>query len=179
MKQDNRAAFIRLRMFVSLVIALPLLPACSSNPFHSESTGHKQGRVITVTSSPPGATVRADDKVLGKTPLQVDIDKSFPHRWVQAEDYGIVYRVSGKLVIENNGCEEYSVPVSRESPAEDIDVILVCSEQKPVPAPARATEPVMPESMEQRLRKLEKLYRDGVISADEYHQHRNRILDEL
>lgn len=177
MKQDSRVDFSRLRMLVSLVIALPLLPACSSSPFRSESTDHKQGRVIAVTSSPPGATVRADGNVLGKTPLQVNIDKSFPHRWVQAEDYGIVYRVSGKLVIEKNGCEEYSIPVSGKTPADDIDVTLVCTDEKP--APAEAVKPAMPENMEQRLRKLEKLYHDGVISGDEYHQHRNRILDEL
>ncbi|GEM_PF-1868380 len=177
MKQDNSAVLVRLRMPVSLLIALSLLQACSTSPFDSDPG--EQGRIITVTSIPPGATVRANGNVLGKTPLQVNIDKRFPRKWVQAEDYGIVYRVSGTLSIEKNGCDEYAVPVSPETPAADIDVTLTCSEEKPAPDPAGSKQPVISETMEQRLKKLEKLYRDGVISSDEYHQHRNRILDEL
>jgi len=167
-------------MLFLLAVSLTLLPACSSNPFRSEQTdAGKQGRIITVTSTPAGATVRANGDKLGETPLKVDIDKSFPRRWVPAEDYGIVYRVSGKLTVEKPGCADYTVPVSPTAPAEDLDVTLVCTEERPAPSAAETPKPVIPETMEQRLKKLDKLYRDGVISSDEYKQHRDRILGEL
>ena len=180
MKQNYNAAFTRIRMLVPLAISLTLLPACSINPFSSEQTDSgKQGRIITVTSSPSGATVRANGSKLGETPLKVNIDKSFPRAWVRAEDYGIVYRVSGKLTIEKRGCDEYTVPVSHIEPANDINVTLVCTEEEPTPSSAETETPVISENMEQRLKKLDKLYRDGVISTDEYNQHRSRILGEL
>ena len=180
MEQNSNTAFTRLRMLVPLAISLTLLPACSMNPSPSEQTGSgKQGRIITITSSPPGATISANGSKLGETPLKVNIDKSFPHKWVKAEDYGIVYRVSGELTIKKGGCDDYTLPVSHTSPVDDINVTLVCTEEKPTPGPAGTAEPVIPENMEQRLKKLDKLYRDGVISNDEYNQHRNRILDEL
>ena len=180
MKQNNNTVFTRLRTLAPLAISLTLLPACSNNPFRSEQTdAGKQGRVITVSSSPSGATVRANGNKLGETPLKVDIDKSFPRKWVPAEDYGIVYRVSGKLTIEKSGCDDYTVPVSPTAPADDINVSLVCPEENPAPSAAETAQPVIPENMEQRLKKLDQLYRDGVISTDEYKQHRNRILGEL
>jgi hypothetical protein len=191
LKQHNNTAFTRSGMLVPLAISLTLLPACSNNPFGSEpSDSARQGRIITITSSPSGATVRADGNRLGETPLKVNIDKSFTRRWVPAEDYGIVYRVSGKLIIGKSGCDDYTIPVSNTAPAEDIDVTLVCTQQAPAPSPAETEEkatpgwpatadPAISGDVEQRLKKLDKLYRDGVISADEYKQHRNRILGEL
>ncbi|MCG6864989.1 MAG: SHOCT domain-containing protein [Thiogranum sp.] len=180
MKHNSNTVFTRLRMLVPLAISLALLPACSSNPFRSEQTGSgKQGRIITVTSTPSGATVRADGTKLGETPLKVNIDKSFPSKWVAAEDYGIVYRVSGKLTIEKSGCDEYAVPVSHTAPAEDINVTLVCKTDVQGPSSAGTAKPVISDDVEQRLKKLDKMYRDGVISAEEYKQHRARILGEL
>ena len=180
MKQNNNTAFTRLRMLVPLAIALTLLPACSMNPFSSDQTGSgEQGRIITVTSSPSGATVRANGDNLGETPLKVNIDKSFPHTWVPAENYGIVYRLSGTLTIEKSGCAEHTIPVSPTAPADDINVTLVCTEETPAPSSAETAKPVIPETIKQRLEKLDELYRDGVISTEEYNQHRTRILDEL
>ncbi len=191
MKQDNNSAFTRVRMLAPLAISLTLLSACSNNPFRSEQTDSgKQDRIISVTSSPPGATVRANGDKLGETPLKVNIDKSFPSRWVRAEDYGIAYRVSGKLTVGKSGCDDYTVPVSPTAPAGDIDVTLVCTQEKPapsaaepevrpVPDSAEPATPVLSGTTEQRLKELDKLYRDDVISADEYKQHRNRILNEL
>ena len=167
-------------MLVPLAISLTLLPACSVNPFSSDQTDSaQQGRIITVTSTPSGATVRANGDKLGETPLKVNIDKSFPATWVPGENYGIVYRVSGKLTVEKSGCDDYAIPVSPTAPADDVNVTLVCREETPAPVPAEPATPVIPETIKQRLEKLEKLYRDGVISTDEYNQHRNRILGEL
>ena len=191
MKQDNNSAFTRLRVLVPLAVSLTLLSACSNRAFRPEQPdAGKQDRIITVTSNPPGATVRANGDRLGETPLKVNIDKSFPSRWVRAEDYGIAYRVSGKLTIGKSGCDDYTVPVSPTAPAGDIDVTLVCTQEKPAPGAAApevkpapdsagTAAPVLSGTTEQRLKQLDKLYRDDVISADEYKQHRNRILNEL
>ena len=191
MRRNDGSIRVFSGMLVPLVISITLLPACSNNPFVSEpADSARQGRIITVTSSPSGATVRADGNKLGETPLKVNIDQSFPRRWVPAEDYGIVYRVSGKLIIGKSGCDDYTVPVSNTAPAENIDVTLVCTEDEPAPSPAETeekpapgaadtAEPAISGDVAQRLKKLDKLYRDGVISADEYRQHRNRILGEL
>jgi hypothetical protein len=180
LKQNNNTAFARLHTLVPLAISLSLLPACSMNPFSSDQTDSgEQGRIITVSSSPSGATVRANGNKLGETPLKVNIDKSFPPTWVPGENYGIVYRVSGKLTVGKSGCDDYTIPVSPTAPAGDIDVTLVCAEETPTPGPAETATPVIPETIKQRLEKLEELYRDGVISTDEYNQHRSRILDEL
>jgi hypothetical protein len=186
LKQNNNTALTRLRMLVPLAISFVLLPACSMNPFGSEQADSgEQGRIITVSSNPSGATIKANGRKLGETPLKVNIDKSFPHIWVPSEGYGIVYRVSGELSIEKSGCKDYTVPVSHIAPAGDINVTLVCTEALPAPAPAEtvkpaeAVKPVISESIKQRLEKLDKLHRDGVISTDEYNQHRSRILGEL
>ncbi|HHJ16674.1 MAG TPA: PEGA domain-containing protein [Gammaproteobacteria bacterium] len=163
-----------------LAIPLFLLQACgtfSQNPGQADSG--KKGRVITVTSNPAGATVRANGNKLGATPLQIDIEKSFSRRWVTAEDYGVVYRLQGELSIEKSGCDDYTVPVTETAPADDISVTLACTEQAQAAPPAAPAKTALPETMEQRLKKLEKLYQDGAISADEYKQHRNRILGEL
>jgi len=180
LKQHNNAVFTRMHRLTPLAVALILLPACSTNPLGSEQTEPgKKGRILTVISSPAGATVRANGNRLGKTPLDVNIEKSFPRKWVQAEDYGIVYRISGKLTIDKDGCDEYTVPVTPVTPAGDIEVTLTCAEEKPASVPNREVQPAVPESVEQRLKTLDTLYRDGVISIDEYTQHRSRILDEL
>ena len=181
MKQNNSTTFIGPGRITLLAISLFLLQACgtfSQNP--GQADAGKKGRIITVTSTPEGATVRADGNKLGATPLRVDIEKSFSRKWVSAEDYGVVYRLQGELSIEKSGCDDYSVPVTETNPSNDISVTLDCAEQaQATTVPAAPVKPALPESMEQRLKKLEKLYRDGAISADEYKQHRNRILGEL
>lgn len=163
-----------------LLISPFLLQACST-PAHNpgQADAAKKGRVITVTSTPAGATVRADGNKLGQTPLVVDIEKSFSRRWVKAEDYGVVYRFQGELSVEKSGCNDYTVPVTETAPSDDISITLVCTEKEPAVSTHRPVKPTPPDAMEQRLEKLEKLYRDGAISADEYKQHRSRILGEL
>lgn len=179
MKQNSKPVLHGLRRLTPLIILLILLPACSSHSARSDQAGTDKGRIITVTSSPPGAIVRANGNKLGETPLKVDIDKSFPRKWVFAEDYGIVYRVSGKLTLEKSGCDDYTVLVTHAEPADDVDVTLVCTEEASAPGPLEPVKPVIPETVEQRLRKLDKLHRDGVITGEEYRQQRKRILDEI
>ena len=66
-------------------------------------------------------------------------------------------------------------PVLEETPAEPPGT----TERQEEAAPAETAEPAISGAVAQRLKKLDKLYSDGVISADEYRQHRNRILGEL
>ncbi len=183
MKLNNSTTFTSLSMIMLLVISLILLQACGIHSQHSgQSESGKQGRVITVTSNPTGATIRADGSILGETPLEVDLAKSFSRGWVRGEEYGVVYRINGALTIEKNGCSVYSVPVSETAPSEDISITLVCTEKEQATSsgePVKSTTSEIPDNMEQRLKKLEKLYQDGAITTDEYNQHRSRILSEL
>lgn len=162
------------------VISLTLLQACGINSRQPEQTDTgKHNRVITVTSNPAGATVRADGNKLGKTPLEVNLEKSFSRKWVSAEDYGIVYRIRGALTIEKSGCTDYTVPVSETAPSDDLSITLVCTEEKQTTRTSAPVKTAAPENVKQRLKKLEELYKDGAISTDEYNQHRSRILGEL
>jgi len=180
LKQDHATEITRFGVLLPAAISFTLLSACAANPFGSDQPdSDKQARIITVTSTPAGASVRANGTKLGETPLTVNIDESFPARWVAGEQYGVVYRVSGELTLEKSGCDEYSIPVSPTAPAGDIDVTLVCREEAATPNATDTAQPAIPEDVEQRLKKLDKLYHDGVISAEEYKQHRARILGEL
>ena len=178
-------------LFTSLGMVM-LLQACGIHPHNSGQTDSgKKGRVITVTSNPTGATIRANGNKLGETPLEVDLEKSFSRGWVRGEEYGVVYRINGALTIEKSGCSEYTVPVSETTPSDDISITLVCTEKKQTTSesepvkptkPVRSTKPTIStksENVKQRLKRLEVLYQDGAISRDEYNQHRNRILGEL
>jgi len=160
LKLNNSTTFTSLSVIMLLVISLILLQACG---IHSQRSGQsesgKQGRVITVTSNPTGATIRADGSILGETPL--DLAKSFSRGWVRGEEYGVVYRINGALTIEKNGCSVYSVPVSETAPSEDISITLVCTEKEQATSsgePVKSTTSEIPDNMEQRLKKLEKLY---------------------
>jgi len=180
LKLNINITFTRLNMVMLLVISLILLQACGINSRHSgQADSAKQGRIITVTSNPTGATIRANGSKLGETPLEVDLAKSFSREWVRGEDYGVVYRINGALTFEKSGCSDYTVPVSETAPSDDISITLVCTGKKQTTNSSEPVNSTNPANVEQRLKKLESLYQDGAISTDEYKQHRNRILGEL
>ena len=180
MKLNNITKLANSGMITLLLISLTLLQACGVRSQHSgQAESGKQARVITVTSNPTGAIVRADGKKLGETPIKVDLAKAFSPEWVSGENYGVDYRLNGELIFEKSGCKDYVVPVSDTEPSDDISITLICNERK---QQANTDEPVkstMQENTEQRLKKLDKLYKEGAISKDEYKQHRSRILGEL
>lgn len=183
MKLNSNTTFTSVSMIILPVISIILLQACGIGSHRSgQADSGKKGRVIAVTSNPTGATVWANGSKLGETPLEVNLAKSFSREWVRGEEYGVDYRINGKLTIQKSGCSDYTVPVSETAPSEDISITLVCTEKEQATSlvePVKSTTSEVPDNMEQRLKKLEKLYQDGAITTDEYHQHRDRILGEL
>lgn len=178
MKCINIIPHTNIYLITLLAISIGLLQACGIRPQQSSASDGKD-RVIMVTSNPAGAIIRANGVKLGETPLKVDLSKAFSPEWVSGENYGVDLKIKGQLIFEKNGCNEYVVPVSDTEPTDDINITLTCTEEVHKTSKKEADKTSENKSTDQRLKKLEKLYKDGVISEDEYKQHRNRILDEL
>lgn len=134
----------------------------------------KEQRTTTIVSDPPGAAVFASGVEVGVTPLTIRPDDVFPPRFV-----GFEYRAAGTLSIKKPGCETYSRQVDDAVLSRDIHVKLQCdSDYRPAPsAPARKIQ--QDESIPARLQRLEALRKQGLITADEYKQIRQKILGEL
>jgi hypothetical protein len=147
---------------------------------------------IKVDSDPAGATVLASGRQIGTTPLTIVPDEAFPPRFV-----GGSYRAVGDLVIEKPGCERYRKKVNDFVLSRDISVKLKCDPsamQAPAatsaPAttsapnaaprpPAASAAPAGSGNVRQRLKALEGLKRDGLITEQEYNTIRQRILNSL
>lgn len=134
---------------------------------------------IAISSDPAGATVYASGVKVGETPLRIVPDKVFPPRFV-----GLSYRAYGMLVVKKPGCKEYSRPVNDYVLSKDIHVHLQCKpSSRPAaatrPAPRGSQKPAAAGSIELRLRRLEALRKDGLITEQEYRSIRKRILNGL
>jgi hypothetical protein len=128
---------------------------------------------------PNGATVYADGQPLGNTPLEIDPEAVFPRKLT-----GYQWESSGTLSFERVGCEPKSIPVDNELLKETIRVKLDCepgaaamnplamptSQPAAIPAPAGTAD---------RLRELERLHNDGLISDEEFQALRQRVLDRF
>ncbi|HQU15847.1 MAG: hypothetical protein B7Z66_03240 [Chromatiales bacterium 21-64-14] len=151
-------------------------------------------RRITISSEPSGATILANGEEIGVTPLAIVPDKVFPPGvdWQNLE-----YRAMGVLTVRKVGCKPYSVHVNDAVLSKNVAVHLDCSpvaqNQTPVPAaPAVVAVPAAPgqsspaaentvpaESVADRLRRVDALYRQGLITKKEYQAVRQRILNQL
>lgn len=141
-------------------------------------------KTISITSKPSGAGVYANGAKVGDTPLAIVPDQVFPPRFV-----GMSYRAAGTLAIKKAGCEEYTRQVNDYVLSKDIHVQLKCN---PDDHPQAAkSSPAVPagsgtsgngkthKSAAFRLRRLEALHKDGLITDQEYHTIRKRILNGL
>lgn len=139
----------------------------------------KEHRTTTITSDPTGATVLASGVEIGVTPLTIRPDEAFPPRFV-----GFEYRAAGTLMLKKDGCKPYSQQVDDAVLSKTIHVNLDCdpSYQAPQPAAGPAPHmqsPAMREDFAARLRRLDDLKKQGLISEQEYQQLRRKILNEL
>lgn len=155
---------------------------------------------IEVTTNPPGASVYADDKLLGVTPLTVKPSLAWDSGFVPGKDVGMVYQYKGTITIKKPGCETYTAEVNDPMLYNNIAIDLTCdanyrsepteapshagSNQQAVPgaysAPSSRADYETPEEvMARRLRRLEGLRDRGLITGDEYRAVRERILNEL
>ena len=160
---------------------------------------------ITIDSEPQGASILADGKNIGNTPLQIKQDDVFPPRW-----HGTSYMVKGKLEIQKEGCDSYTMDVNDFVLSKDIRASLNCppgaaqtmnkpapvsdmpevNDTKAVPAvpaaapvngesPASAKSSTADDEIEKRLSRLKDLLDRGVITSKEYADQRKRILDSI
>ena len=153
---------------ITIICAILLLQGCAGS-----STKHKPADV---TSSPSGATVFANILELGKTPLKHNLYDAFPGGWQNS-----IYQAQGVLVLKKDGCKDYTLKVSDLILSKPIHAELECSEvsapEKPTPSVAAQID--TESGTEKRLKKLEGLFKKGLITKDEYQRNRERILSEL
>lgn len=148
-----------------IISAIILLQGCSGSLV-------KQQDPADVTSNPSGAAVYADGMKLGETPLRYKLYKAFSASWKDA-----IYQAQGVLMVKMDGCEDYTLQVNDDILSKPIHAELNCSEASkseestPVETPDSSTE--------KRLEELEALYKNGVITKDEYRVNRERILSDI
>lgn len=160
---------------------------------------------ITIDSDPQGASILADGKNIGNTPLHIKQDDVFPPHW-----HGTSYMVKGQLEIQKEGCDSFNMEVNDFVLSQDIKASLDCRpgaaqsmsvpdtvsdmpevkdtkavSDVPAPAPVRAEPPASAQSstaddeIEKRLTRLKDLHVRGVITSKEYADQRKRILDSI
>jgi len=186
----------RVYLGVAVLFGALLISGCDSLP-SVPSIGSND--TIEITTNPPGASVYANDKLLGVTPLTVKPSLAWDSGFVPGKDVGMVYQYKGTLTIKRPGCETYTTEVNDPMLYNDISVDLKCDSNyrakavntpSPVgggtpsvstyPASASQTDYETPEEvMARRLRRLEGLRDRGLITDDEYRAVRQRILNEL
>jgi len=178
------------------LLVIATLSGCSG--FGGNLTENRQQ--INVTSDPDGATVIAEGVEIGKTPLAIRPGDVFQARFTSGSpDEGIVsFRYVGTLALKKPGCDTYSTQVNDNLLSKDIDVKLVCdpnyqpvevkpASPAPTAAPPEASAPPLQENRsaqstgtaEERLQRIESLYKKGLLSDQEYKALRQRVLDTL
>lgn len=141
-----------------LLVVAPLLVACGSyTPRHSD--------LLRIDSDPAGAEVYSLGERIGVTPLEVAVTRVFPAVYPPEKE-----ALYGRVVLRKPGCEERQVAVSTGAVAKGLRVKLECGSAAPVPGGA---------DVRARLKRLDELRQEGVISDEEYAAQRQRILGEL
>lgn len=190
----NRLA--RTGLGVSIIGLSGLMAGCDSIPSMDAITSlGSSSNQVRVTTNPAGATVYANDKALGVTPLTITPGREWTSGFVTGKDVGMVYQYTGTITIKKPGCETYTAEVNDPMLYNDISIDLTCDrnfrpaagdepradgQTAPAYAPAVRAEYETPEEiMARRLRRLEGLRSRGLITEDEYRAVRQRILNEL
>ena len=130
-------------------------------------SGCAVNRDIRVESEPVGAEVYASSKLLGTTPLITDIDARFPNRAFDMQP-----SASRTLIFKKDGYKDATVTVTEFSVPPVINVTLEN-------LAGMADMPRQDESIEARLKKLDRLYDKGLVTDEEYRAKRQSILTDL
>jgi hypothetical protein len=138
---------------------------------------------VNLRSDPSGATVLANGKAIGTTPMQIYADRHFPHK-----RKGLDWHREGTLTLERPGCTPKTLEVDNDTLKRSLTVDLKCRPDAPAavtttttsatPVPTSAA-PRTGAGTAQRLNELEGLRSQGLITAEEYNSIRKRILDQL
>lgn len=130
--------------------------------------------------SEPAATVLVMGRDMGMTPQTIPVKAVFPAAYPPEQE-----SLYGRITLQREGCKDYVATVSGKVLSRGLDVQLDCdataqpaTPTAAVTGPTQVTEPA-PVSASQRLRQLEDIHRQGLISDEEYRQLRQRILDTL
>ncbi len=158
---------MRLHSILIILVYSTLLISCTAN------------RIVIIDSQPQGASIIADGKEIGKTPLKIEPDEVFPPRWI-----GGSYMVEGNLELKKPECDPVSMKVNDNVLSNDITRQLKCSNkqanQTGTPASTKDEKKLqMNENIAQRLENLNQLHEKGLVTDDEYKTQRQRILNEL
>ena len=135
---------------------------------------------VNIRSEPSGATVLANGKMIGTTPMQIYADRVFPH-----QRKGLDWHREGTLTLERPGCTPETMQVDNDLLKRSLTVDLECRPDAPVVTTPRAVAAQSAAAARssggtaQRLQEVEELRRQGLISVDEYQSIRRRILEQL
>ena len=158
---------MRLNIVWIILISSVLLMSCATS------------RVVTIDSQPQGASIIANGKEIGKTPLKIEPDEIFPPRWI-----GGSYMVEGKLELKKSECDSVSMKVNDAVLSNDISQKLACSDKQINQSNTSAKpqdENALPknEIITQRLENLNQLHKKGLVTDEEFKSQRQRILNDL
>ena len=139
---------------------------------------------VNLRSDPAGATVLANGTPIGTTPMQIYADRTFPHK-----RKGIGWEREGTLTLERPGCTPKTMGVDNDTLKRSLTVDLQCRPDAPTvisatAAPAETTAAARPAARTSgatagRLKELEGLRSQGLVTEAEYQSIRRRILERL
>lgn len=164
------ANHMKAKIFISYSLLL-LISACSGN-----SLAPKSSNEISVNSEPSGASVYVMGKLAGTTPIVIDSNSVFPAAYLpeDEQDYG-------HITLTHEGCSDKRIKISTRMISDGLKASLDCSVKKEpvVDVPPVVEKHVEEKSVNQRLKELQALKDEGLISEQEYQEIRSRILKSL
>lgn len=163
-----------MKRHLTLSLLIISLSACSGTSLLT-----RQQRTFQVDSVPVGASVLVLGEAMGQTPLTLHTRDVFPQNF--AHDKQHLY---GRVEIRHPGCKAFITTVSSRIISDGLNAKLECSGKttsavSPQPPQLGETVESATSNLKQRLRKLQELYDEGLISDTEYQQKRQQLLDEL
>jgi hypothetical protein len=156
---------MNIRIILPVSIAL-LISACSGSSLFPQNNEY-----LTVSTTPPGASVFVMQKEQGTTPAKIDTRLFFPVTFPadQVDDYG-------RITLRLGGCEEKKLMINAAMISEGLDLKLNC-EQGFQASAVRPESPPIP--IKKRLQQLQTLRDENLISDSEFEKIRQKILQEL
>lgn len=147
-------------------ILIVLMPACSGSSWSPKNNGK-----ISVDSKPSGASVYVMRKLVGTTPTVVNVNTMYPATYLQENE-----QYYGHITLTHKGCSGRTIKLNSQMLSDGLNEKLDCAVDKGlvVDVPSIADK-----SVTQRLKELQILKDDGLISEEEYRTIRARILDSL
>ena len=162
---------MKTKIFISYPLLL-LISACSGS-----TLAPKNSNEILVSSEPSAASVYVMGKLAGTTPVVIDSASVFPvvYQPADAQDYGYI-------TLTHKDCSDKKIKISSRMLSDGLKARLDCSTKQQAPSAditPQAKNPVVVKTVNQRLKELQGLKDDGLISEQEYQEIRSRILEAL